>query len=107
MEYRRVSSLVKAWIRPRVEECSTHVYASYYFLAGKGAVLGPLVYAAAAFTPAAVQELKHLGVKDSKKLSKRRQLELYPIIRALAAGHCTLHVPAPEVSADSSGLILA
>eukprot|EP00457_Paulinella_chromatophora_P007692 gb/GEZN01007716.1/.p1 GENE.gb/GEZN01007716.1/~~gb/GEZN01007716.1/.p1 ORF type:complete len:439 (-),score=60.68 gb/GEZN01007716.1/:161-1477(-) len=65
--------------------------------AGKGAVLGPLVYAAVAFTPDATKELKKQGVKDSKRLTPQSRQRYYNLITALASRWKTVHVSAPEV----------
>lgn len=51
--------------------------------AGRGPVLGPLVMAALAFAPDAEQQLKWLGVKDSKLLSSSAREELFEKIHDL------------------------
>ncbi len=45
--------------------------------AGRGAVIGPLVVAGLAIREGESQALESMGVKDSKKLSKRRREEIY------------------------------
>jgi ribonuclease HII len=46
--------------------------------AGRGCVIGPLVIAGVLFQKEIIEELGHLGVKDSKKLTakKRRELDI-------------------------------
>jgi len=51
--------------------------------AGRGPVLGPMVIACCVFDSGSVEELKKLGVKDSKKLTPRRREILEPIIKDL------------------------
>ncbi|HEY9762042.1 MAG TPA: ribonuclease HII [Trichocoleus sp.] len=51
---------------------------------GRGALFGPVVAAAVILTDEAAQELKILGVRDSKQLSAPRRQELAIAIRALA-----------------------
>tara|TARA_B100001287_G_scaffold65088_1_gene53045 strand:- start:1480 stop:2115 length:636 start_codon:yes stop_codon:yes gene_type:complete len=46
--------------------------------AGRGAVIGPLVVCA--FASVSQSDLRRLGVKDSKDLSKKRRKELYEIL---------------------------
>jgi len=53
--------------------------------AGRGCVIGPLFVAAAAFTEEALNHLREAGVKDSKKLARRRREGLEPLVRQLAA----------------------
>jgi ribonuclease HIII len=50
---------------------------------GKGDYFGPLVSAAVFVTPPVAQQLKELGVADSKKLSDKRVRELAPQIKRL------------------------
>ncbi len=45
--------------------------------AGRGAVLGPLVVAGVAVSEDMIQRLEEAGVKDSKKLTRKRREELY------------------------------
>ncbi len=46
--------------------------------AGRGSVIGPLVVCA--FASVSQSDLRQLGVKDSKDLSKKKRLELYEIL---------------------------
>ncbi|MCW4049669.1 MAG: ribonuclease HII [Candidatus Bathyarchaeota archaeon] len=52
--------------------------------AGRGCVMGPLVIAGAVFDEKKVPNLTEIGVKDSKKLSKRRRESLVAEIKELA-----------------------
>ena len=51
--------------------------------AGRGAVLGPLVVAAVALDERAAEELRKLGVRDSKRLKRSRRDRLAEAIRRL------------------------
>ncbi|MEM4699736.1 MAG: ribonuclease HII [Candidatus Nezhaarchaeales archaeon] len=53
--------------------------------AGRGCVVGPLFVAAAAFTEEGLERLREAGVRDSKRLSRRRREELEGLIRREAA----------------------
>ncbi len=48
--------------------------------AGRGCVVGPLVLAGVSADTAGVEELKELGVRDSKKLTPARRDSMYPEI---------------------------
>ncbi|ADB57095.1 ribonuclease HII [Archaeoglobus profundus DSM 5631] len=51
--------------------------------AGKGPVIGPLVICGVLCDEETVEYLKSVGVKDSKKLDRRKREELYNIIKSL------------------------
>ena len=51
---------------------------------GKGDYFGPLVIAGVCLNVKIGKELASLGVKDSKKMSDKKVLELYPLIRAMS-----------------------
>jgi ribonuclease HII len=70
--------------------------------AGRGPILGPLVIAACFLTPEAEEQLKGLGVKDSKDLSKSRREELYEFIRSKALLIRTQHL-SPQQIDDREG----
>jgi ribonuclease HII len=53
--------------------------------AGRGPVIGPMVICAYAIEKEKELEIKKLGVKDSKRLSKKRREELYTKLMKLAA----------------------
>jgi ribonuclease HII len=52
--------------------------------AGRGCVLGPLVVAGVAFSKRNLARLEHLGVADSKQLTRAQREMLAPLIEALA-----------------------
>ncbi|NJL45358.1 MAG: ribonuclease HII [Leptolyngbyaceae cyanobacterium SM2_3_12] len=51
---------------------------------GRGALFGPVVAAAVVLSPAACDQLRRMGVTDSKRLSSRRREQLVEPIQALA-----------------------
>ena len=51
--------------------------------AGRGPVIGPLVVAAVSFNEESIDELSHMGVRDSKALSSRKRESLVLEIMAL------------------------
>lgn len=64
--------------------------------AGRGPVIGPLVVCGVAVE--SDQQLRSIGVKDSKKLSARRRTEIEPLIRQVAKVE-VVEVPAEEIDA--------
>ncbi|MCX8205035.1 MAG: ribonuclease HII [Candidatus Nezhaarchaeota archaeon] len=64
--------------------------------AGRGCLIGPLFIAAAAFTEEGLRRLKMAGMRDSKKLTRRRREELEALIRREAVALC-LHRVEPWV----------
>jgi ribonuclease HII len=67
--------------------------------AGRGCVVGPLVVAGVSATRSGVRELKKLGVKDSKKLSPKRRVALYPKILEVADSVRWVSIPPEEIDA--------
>ncbi len=65
--------------------------------AGRGPVIGPMVICAYAIEKEKELEIKKIGVKDSKKLSKRRREELYSKLMKLAADTQVKHVSPAEI----------
>ncbi|MGB3403545.1 MAG: ribonuclease HII [Microcoleaceae cyanobacterium] len=51
---------------------------------GRGALFGPVVAAAVILPPTAVTSLKQLGVRDSKRLSPKKRIDLSQQIRTMA-----------------------
>lgn len=69
--------------------------------AGRGCVLGPLVFGAVVVDAGVEADFARLGVRDSKLLSpKRRELLRDEIVR-LAAAWRTLAIPARDLDAES------
>lgn len=62
--------------------------------AGKGPVIGPLVVCGVVCDESRIEELKKLGVRDSKKLSKSRRRELAERLKKIA--DCVIVVIQPE-----------
>jgi len=63
--------------------------------AGRGCIAGPLVVAGVSATRSGIRELKELGVKDSKALSRRQREALYPeILRVCSRSYWALIEPA-------------
>ncbi len=60
---------------------------------GKGDFFGPLVVAAVIVDEAAAEELAALGVKDCKKLTDKKVLELEPLILEKVIDSCVLDIP--------------
>jgi ribonuclease HII len=69
--------------------------------AGRGCVLGPLVFGAVLTTASGEEALRHLGVRDSKELSPRRREDLRAAIPALALAVDTLAIPAVRLDEES------
>jgi ribonuclease HII len=62
--------------------------------AGKGPVIGPLVVCGLALKRERIEELRKLGIRDSKKLSKGKRDELFDLL--LKLGECEVIVIHPE-----------
>lgn len=63
--------------------------------AGRGCIAGPLVVAGVSATRSGIRELKELGVKDSKMLTRRQREILYPEILSICSrSYWTLIEPA-------------
>ena len=60
--------------------------------AGRGCVIGPLVVAGVAVQSENLDQLKMLGVKDSKLLSAKKREELYPEILKIIHSHHVIKV---------------
>ncbi|MBI3858836.1 MAG: ribonuclease HII [Thaumarchaeota archaeon] len=65
--------------------------------AGRGCLLGPLVVAGVAVDKEGLEELKSLGVRDSKKLSPRRRESLYPEILRVCASVQSVGIEPSEI----------
>jgi len=65
--------------------------------AGRGPVLGPLVICAYAIEKKDLHQLKLLGAKDSKMLSKNKRAELYQKLIDIAVNYKTIHLSASEI----------
>lgn len=68
--------------------------------AGRGAVLGPLCIAAVVIDEDKVDELKGLGVKDSKKLSRKRRENLEGKIKKAAEDFAVVKIPADKIDEE-------
>jgi len=64
---------------------------------GRGSVIGPLVIAGILLDEKDVQRLSNLGVKDSKRLSRKRREELYEAIRDLALDYHLVKLSPAEI----------
>lgn len=60
--------------------------------AGRGSLIGPMVVAAVILTEEDEEELKRIGVTDSKKIKRRKREELYDIIIKMAQWYDTVIV---------------
>jgi len=67
--------------------------------AGRGPVLGPMVICGVCFNKLKLNILSEIGVKDSKKLSKKRRSELAKIIKDNCISYKTIIVDAQEIDA--------
>ena len=65
--------------------------------AGRGPVIGPMVICAYSIEKEKEGELKALGVKDSKLLSKRKRDDLYPKLKSLSSGYKIKHLSPAEI----------
>lgn len=65
--------------------------------AGRGPVIGPLVLAACVLDDAGVEKLAGAGVRDSKKLSAARRVELEPLVKETALEWRTLLISAADI----------
>lgn len=65
--------------------------------AGRGAVIGPLVIAGVLMDKSLNEELKILGVKDSKMLSSKKREELAEKIEEMAAHIIVVRVPSYKI----------
>jgi ribonuclease HII len=65
--------------------------------AGRGPVIGPLVLGCVVVDDGGREKLAELKVKDSKKLSPARRLELAPLIKEVALDWGVIHVLPAEI----------
>ncbi len=65
--------------------------------AGRGCVVGPLVVAGVSADRGGIEELKEMGVRDSKRLSPRRREALYPGILKTCARVYWVHIETHEI----------
>jgi len=65
--------------------------------AGRGPVIGPLVIAGISINEKDIDELKKLGVKDSKLLSPRQREEMFDKIINAAKGYKTIIIQPEEI----------
>ncbi|HEX54951.1 MAG: ribonuclease HII [Candidatus Altiarchaeales archaeon] len=65
--------------------------------AGRGPVIGPLVIGFVSLDDEGRERLKELGVRDSKRVSKKRRIELEPIIKETAREWKTVKIKAREI----------
>ena len=73
--------------------------------AGRGCVLGPMVFGACLVQGSAVVGLRKLGVRDSKKLSAAKRYELADDLPGHVDAWRTVSVEPPELDAESLGEI--
>lgn len=65
--------------------------------AGRGSVIGPLVVAGVMVDEDGEEELKRMGVKDSKLLTPQQREKLYPLIKGVAKDVAVMRVSAREI----------
>lgn len=65
--------------------------------AGRGCVVGPLVVAGVSADEDGVQELREIGVRDSKALTPRRRAALYGQILKISARAYWVHIQPDEI----------
>lgn len=73
--------------------------------AGRGCVLGPLVFGALLVDEAREPELRALGARDSKRLSRKRRLALREPLAEVALGWGVLEIQPEEIDRRSLGLL--
>jgi len=73
--------------------------------AGRGCVLGPLVFGACLVEESVEPRLKDLGVRDSKKLTRAQRDELREQIPPLVAAWTTVAVEPERIDSQSLGII--
>lgn len=66
--------------------------------AGRGVILGPMIVAGVKATERQTQELKALGVKDSKRLSEIKLIELSKEIKRIVSDFCIMTFPARRLN---------
>ncbi len=65
--------------------------------AGRGSVIGPMVFGGVVLEKKDLRKLKEINVKDSKLLTAKQREELYPLIKKIAKDYVTLKVSAQEI----------
>ncbi len=70
--------------------------------AGRGPVIGPMVLAGCLITDETEKELKRLGVKDSKQLTKKRRAFLEIIIKEKAEAFFVVKTQAEEIDGKNN-----
>ncbi len=65
--------------------------------AGRGSVIGPLVVAGVMVDETGEEELRRMGVKDSKLLTPAQREKLYPLIKGVAKDIAVMRVSAKEI----------
>ena len=65
--------------------------------AGRGSVIGPMVIAGVMIDEKDHEELRKMGVKDSKMLSPAQRRRIYPLIKKIAKDYVAIQVSAKEI----------
>jgi ribonuclease HII len=65
--------------------------------AGRGSVIGPMIIAGVMVDEIGEEELRRMGVKDSKMLTPKKREELYPLIKGVAKDVAAISVSAREI----------
>ncbi len=73
--------------------------------AGRGCVLGPMVFGGLLVDEDREPELKRLGAKDSKRLSKKRREALREPLAAASRGWKVVEIPAVDIDGASMGIL--
>jgi len=74
--------------------------------AGRGPVIGALFISGVVIDSNGAQELFEQGARDSKKLSKEKREELYPVIEDKSDWICSLEVKASEIDFERQRISL-
>ncbi|MGC8563981.1 MAG: ribonuclease HII [Fervidicoccaceae archaeon] len=73
--------------------------------AGRGSLIGPMVVAAVIINERAEEELKKMGVTDSKKLSRKKREQLYEVIINLADWHDVVLVQPEQIDSNNLNML--
>ncbi len=65
--------------------------------AGRGPCFGPLVIGIVVIEMKNEDQLRKIGVKDSKQLTPKQRQEQFGPVQAAAVEYATVHIPAPEL----------
>ncbi|RLI24472.1 MAG: ribonuclease HII [Candidatus Hecatellales archaeon] len=65
--------------------------------AGRGSIIGPLVLAGVLHPEDKMEELKELGVKDSKRLTPTRRAKLAELIKSSVKAYHVVEIPPSEI----------